>query len=171
MADMYVQASFTFRCSSDEWALLDEANRASAHLMRDEEGEPPSADFLHVFPPSNGHDLWSGYRDIFADGDFPDLGADITGGPLRDASDARGDLWEVWFTGMAGFQPGAIAQLILACCKSSLAVEPFGFEWAYSCSKSRIGEFGGGWCAIIADRIEMESTSQALDAALRAGII
>ena len=170
MADMYVQASLAFRCTNDEWALLDEASRASATLMREEDSEGPSAAFLCAFPPSNVHDLWSGYRDIFADGDDPDLGADITGRPLFDASESATGAWpeycDIAIMGMAGFQPDAIAQLIYPCCKASLALEPVGFEWSFNCTKPRIGAFGGGWCAIFSNRIEMESTSEALNAAL-----
>jgi hypothetical protein len=171
MADMYVQASLAFRCAQNEWALIDEANRASASLMRAHDCKGPSTAFLRAFPPSKAHDLWSGYRDIFADGDYPDLGADIIGRPLLDAVGKWDGGWEIAIMGMAGFQPDAIAQLIYVCCKASLAAEPVGFEWAFSCSKPRLGEFGGGWCAIFPDRIEMKSTSQALEAALNGGIL
>lgn len=46
----------------------------------------------------------------------------------------------------------------------------YGFEWAATCSKPRIGEFGGGWCAVFADRIEIETTGEALSQALDGGI-
>ena len=167
MVDMYVQASLVFRCTTQERALIDEASRASANLMRAHDITGPSAALLRVFSPSDAHDPWSGYRDIFADGDYPDLGAEVVGRPLLDATGT----WDVSIMGMAGFQLDAVAQLIYACCKASLAIEPVGFEWAFSCSKPRLGAFGGGWCAIFPDRIEMESTSQALDAALNGGIL
>src|SRR5690606_21864015 len=64
------------------------------------------------------------------------------------------------------FQPDPIATVIHRCCAESLCRGAIGFEWSESCSKPREGEFGGGWCAIFPDRIEMHSTREALSAAL-----
>ena len=79
----------------------------------------------------------------------------MVGGALRSAS-------------MDDFDAAAIAVVIQRCCPETLAKGPIGFEWAMTCSKPRIGEFGGGWCAIFADRIEIDATNEALSRALAA---
>jgi len=46
---------------------------------------------------------------------------------------------------------------------------PIGFEWAFSCSRPRVGEFGGGACAIFADRVVFETTRAMLERTLADG--
>jgi hypothetical protein len=40
-----------------------------------------------------------------------------------------------------------------------------------SCDRAVVGEFSGAWCAIFRDRIEMETTGEALCRALEGGIL
>lgn len=60
----------------------------------------------------------------------------------------------------------AIAIIIQACCPETLSEAPIGFQWSNDCSKPRLDAFGGGCCAIFADRIEFENTSTRLEALL-----
>jgi hypothetical protein len=91
---------------------------------------------------------------------FPDFGADLAGGAKEDGT------WEAIISADTSLDPMAIARLIQRCCQESLGQAPIGFEWAVTCSRQRIGEFGGGWCAIFPDRIEIETTTQLLSLAL-----
>ena len=167
MADSYVQGSFAFTCSHAEMALIEEAFQASFDLQdRNGQGEP-SLEFIAAFPPVMPDDPWSGFLAIFPDPDFPNFGVDFEGGNTLD----RPDVSTVHLYSMADFQPDALAALIQHCCQSTLRQAPIGFEWACSCSRARIGEFSGGWCAVFADRIAIETTGEALSSALEGGII
>lgn len=166
MADHWTQGSFAFRCTASEAALIEEAANAGYALVNGDEPDPPSAALRAAFPPAREDDLWSGFREAFDDPDFPLIGADFVGQPCPDDPVAR----VACFASMDGFDPSGIAVVIQRCCPETLAKGPVGFEWASVCSKPRVGEFGGGWCAIFADRIEMETTAEVLDRALSGGI-
>lgn len=167
MANNHVAASFLFTCSNAEMALLEEAFEASYDLNADFDGAEPSAEFLEIFPPTDADDPWSGFRAMFSDPDFPTFGAEISGGNSLDSP----TLCEVFIFGETEFQPEPIANLIHRCCQTTLKQAPIGFEWAETCSKPRPGEFGGGWCAIFPDRVEIETTHEAVAKALDGGII
>lgn len=161
MADHWTQGCFAFRCTRGERALIEEAVNASRDLCAGVEADPPSAALLAAFPPTDPADPWSGFRGAFGDFDYPHVGGDFAAIDHPDAGDCLAT-----FASMDDFEPDALAILIQRCCPATLAVGPIGFEWAEICSKPRIDAFGGGWCAIFADRIELGSTSQALDRAL-----
>ncbi len=163
MAETSIQASFVFECSNREMALLEEAFLAAANLAGDMEPDPPSPEFLAVFPPSDHDDVWSGLRRLFADPDFPIFGAEIEGGNTIDKPDRSG----VCIFGTTDFDPNAVARVIQHCCVETLESEPVGFEYSWTCSKPRIGEFGGGWCVVHPERIDSGTTGEALAAALR----
>ena len=167
MADIWFQGSFAFPCTAAECELLAQAVDAAHDLCGGRDPEPPSAALLAAFPPTDAADPWSGFRDAFPDPDFPTVGADCMG----ERHPADPSISIVSLAGMEDFDPGAIAALVQRCCRETLAQGPIGFEWAVSCSKPRVGEFGGGWCAGFADRIELESTGEALDRALQGGIV
>ncbi|MBV1686424.1 hypothetical protein KRR38_01730 [Novosphingobium sp. G106] len=160
MADTYVQTCFAFDCTASEWALLQQAFLLSLDLNLEAEPEEMSSDFRAVFPPTGG-DPWSGFRELFDDPDYPDFGADLAGGETPD--EAR---WQAIISAEVSFDPAAVSRLIQRCCAETLSSGPIGFEWSISCSRQRIDEFGGGWCAVFADRIELEGTHEALRAAL-----
>lgn len=63
-------------------------------------------------------------------------------------------------------EPLSIVALIHHCCRKTLAMEPVGFEWALTCSRPRLDDFGSGWCAVLADRIDHENTGSGLSRAL-----
>lgn len=166
MADYYMKGSFAFGCSHAEMALIEEAFQASYDLLVDEVDRDSGPEFLAVFPPTDFEDVWSGFRAIFPDPDHPDFGVDFSGGnPPDDPSRST-----ALFYSRGDFQPEPIAALIHRSCRETLAKGPIGFEWAMTCSKPHAGAFGGGWCAIFTDRIEMESTSEVLSRALEGGI-
>lgn len=167
MADTYIQGSFAFRCTDAERALIGEAAQAASGLSSDLAHDLPSAAFRTAFPPTRADDAWSGFLDIFPDPDFPALGADFAG----ESCPGEPGRSIVSFASMSDFQPEAVAMLVQRCCPHTLGLSPIGFEWAVSCSKPRIDEFGGGWCAIFADRIEIEATGTALARALDNGIL
>lgn len=164
MADSYVQGSFAFTCSNAEMALIEEAFQASCDLEADIELSAPSAEFLEAFPPVTRNDPWSGFLTIFPDPDFPNLGVEFEG---RNSLE-RPEISTVMFYSITDFQPDALAGLIQHCCQATLRLAPITFEWACSCSKPKIGEFGGGWCLIFPDRIDFGSTSEAIRNSLNA---
>ena len=167
MADYWTQGSFAFCCHQSEQKLLSEAFAAAQHLAERTDAGAPSAALLAAFPPTQPGDCWSGFRAIFPDPDYPEFGASCRWAQAA-ADPARA---EVTIFGEQVFQPEPIAALIQRCCLESLAAAPIGFEWADSCSRPRVDAFGGGWCAIFADRIEFETTGEALSAALAGGIV
>lgn len=71
---------------------------------------------------------------------------------------------------MTDFQPWPIAGLIQRCCRASPVEAPVGFDWNFTCNKARLGRCGGGWCAIFADRVEIEATREALSKVLDGAI-
>ncbi|RQW46146.1 hypothetical protein [Novosphingobium sp. LASN5T] len=167
MADSYVQGSFAFTCTNAEMALIEEAFQASCDLEAGGTPADPTPEFLVAFPPGDPADPWSGFLTIFSDPDFPEFGVEFEGGNSLE----HPDISTICFYSTTDFQPDALAHLIQHCCQDTLTKAPIGFEWACSCSKPRIGEFGGGWCAVFADRIEIESTREALSQALDGGIL
>lgn len=167
MADCYVQGSFAFTCSHAEMALIEEAFQASYDLGDGDTPTKPTPEFLAAFPPVSSGDPWSGFLAIFPDPDFPNFGVDFEGGNTLDQPGVS----TVIFSSTTDFQPDALAALIQRCCRATLRQAPIGFEWALSCSRARIGEFGGGWCAVFADRIEIETTREALSCAIEGGIL
>lgn len=168
MADMFLKCCFAFSCTSTEMALLEEAFEASYNSTCAGNGDrpAPSAAFLTVFPPEDADDPWSGFASLFSDRDYPSLGADLTG-----SNRAGSQTVEAVISSDTSFDPEAVAKLIQRCCPTTLTAGPIGFEWCMSCSRQRIGEFGGGWCAIFTDRIEIETTGEALSIALEGGIL
>jgi len=167
MADYWTQGSFAFRCTAAERALIEEAVNASRDLCAGIEPDPPSAALLAAFPPTDPAAPLSGFRSAFGDYDYPHVGGDFAAADDRDDADHC----IATFASMDDFEPAVIAMLIQRCCPETLAKGPVGFEWAMVCSKPRIDEFGGGWCAIFADRIEMETTAEVLERALSGGIV
>jgi hypothetical protein len=167
MAEFYLKASFAFQCSNAELALLNEAFQAATDISIGFDPGQPSAAFLAVFPPFEHADPWSGLRSIFPDPQFPTFGADIS----ADTTSEAPDVWAVHIFGMDDFQPEPISNLIHHCCQATLGAGPIGFAWAETCSKPRVNEFGGGWCAIFRDRIEFETSREALATALAEGIL
>lgn len=167
MADYGIQGSFAFTCTNAEMALLEEVFQASDDLMAECDPSAPSLEFLAAFPPSDATDPFNGFPVIFDDRDFPSTGADLEGGnSIEDPTHST-----VAIHGGTDFQPYTIAVIIQSCCKETLRAAPIGFEWACSCSKLRTDGFSGGWCAIFADRIEVETTGEALSRALEGGAI
>lgn len=162
MANTFLSASFVIRCTNAEMALLEEAFLACANLDAEFEPDDPSPEFLASFPPTDGGDHWSGLLSLFDEPHFPSLGAALSGGnSLEDPAHCTAVI-----SGTTDFQPWSVAQIIQRCCRATLALEPLGFEWAVTCSRPRPGEFGGGYCAIFADRVVLQSTGESLSQAL-----
>ena len=162
MADIWIQGSFAFRCTAAECALIEEVANAGYALANDDAPDPPSAALLAAFPPDDANARWSGFREAFNDPEFPTIGADFIAETCPDDPSAR----IVCFASMDDFDAYAIAVVVQRCCAETLSKGPIGFDWAMTCSKPRIGEFGSGWCAIFADRIEIDATNEALSRAL-----
>ena len=167
MADNYVQGSFAFTCSHAEMALVEEAFQASYDLQDGRPPPGPTSEFLAAFPPTAPDDPWSGFLAIFDDSDFPNFGVEFEGGNTLDQPGVS--IISLW--SMTDFQPGALGGLIRHCCQGTLRQAAIGFEWSFSCSRPRRSEFGGGWCTVFADRIEIETTGEALSRAIEGGII
>jgi hypothetical protein len=148
-------------------ALIEEAFQASYDLGDGGTPTEPTPEFLAAFPPVSPGDRWSGFLAIFPDPDFPSFGVDFEGDNTLDQPGVS----TVIFSSTTDFQPDALAALIQHCCQATLGQAPIGFEWACSCSRARIGESGGGWCAVFADRIEIETTREALSRAIEGEVI
>lgn len=164
MADCYIQGSFAFTCTIAEAALIEESWQHASDLLGGFEPGEPSPEFLAAFPPRNDEDRFSGLIGIFSDANFPDFGADMV------VENALGETrcCAVTIFSLSDFQPEPIASLIWHCRQETLTKAPIGFEWSYSCSKPRIGNFGGGYCAISRDRVAFRSTTEQLTQALDA---
>lgn len=162
MADNWRQGSFAFRCTANECALIAELINAGYALANGDEPDPPSAALCAAFPSDDANAPWIAVREAFADPEYPAIGTDF----LAETCPADPQARIVYFASMDDFDAYAVALLIQRCCTETLAKEPVGFEWAAVCSKPRVGEFGGGWCAIFADRIEIEDSYTALSRAL-----
>ncbi|MCP3732157.1 hypothetical protein M9978_17175 [Sphingomonas sp. MG17] len=160
MADTYIQACFVFSCTAAEWSLLQEAFTLSLDLCAELTPEPRSAAFMALFPAS-GSDPWAGFSALFGGSSLPDFGCDLAGG-----AEMEGTRWQAIISAETSFEPDAVAQLIQRCCNETLAQGPIGFEWSVSCSRQRIDEFGGGWCAVFADRIVLRWTRDQLRSAM-----
>jgi hypothetical protein len=162
MADTFIQGSFAFRCLPADCALLDETITALNAITKGDEPEPPGKRAAALFPPSRCEEPWSGLVDLMPDPDRPGINADFDW--VIDPDDPH--VATVYLSSMTDFEPGSIAELIHLCCQESLTLGPVGFEWAVTCSRPRIDEFGGGWCVIFADRIEFNRTGEALTRAM-----
>ncbi|MDF0487780.1 hypothetical protein PX554_06530 [Sphingomonas sp. H39-1-10] len=163
MHETYLAGSFAFACTNAEMALLEEAFQAASDLMTGFDPGDPSEELIAILPPIDPDDRWSGLRDLFGDPAFPAFGAALSGGnSLKTPA-----VCDVQIFGATDFQPEPIAKLVHRCCQTSLQEHPIGFEWGMTCSKPWSDEFGGGWCAIHADRIELHLTREGLAAALQ----
>ncbi len=54
----------------------------------------------------------------------------------------------VWIRQDEAFEAEQVAELVQLLLESLGIDEPFVFSWAYTCSKLRINEFGGGACVV-----------------------
>lgn len=115
-----------------------------------------------AFPPIHVDEPWSGLVERMPDPEFPVLHADVA----REVAPDDPALAMVVISSMIDFEPLAIAELIRGCYQQTLVLAPVCYEWAVTCSRPRLDEFGGGWCVVFADRIEIESTGTALARAL-----
>ncbi len=162
MADSFVQGSFAFACTIEEAVLIEEAWQITADLGCELEPASVSPEFLAIFPPINGEDQLSGFTAIFDDPLFPEFGADLAvHNPPEDPTTCSVSIYST-----TDFQPGPIGTLIQRCCQTSLAQDPIGFDWSFTCTRPYRDSFGGGWCAIFPNRIEFRTTRQALSRAL-----
>lgn len=159
MADNFTMASFAFACTQNEAELLKTAFEVVADLHEMSETAEFDPCLAALFPPIDD-DPFGGLRSIFSDPDYPNLGAaiDVT---IREEGTSA-----VCIYGTEAFQPDPVAILIQRCCPASLATAPVAFEWAETCSKPRIDEFGGGYCVIFSDDIEIRGTRSLVDEAV-----
>ncbi|WP_454883019.1 hypothetical protein [Sphingomonas oryzagri] len=159
MADTYVQGSFAFTCTAAESALIEEAWQHASDLMDHIAPGEPSAEFLTAFAPTELADPFTGLTAIFFDPDYPDFGAEI--------AISGAELCTVAIYGITDFQPDPIAEVIRRCCRQTLQDAPIGFDWSYSSNRPARDSFGGGWCAIVPDRIDTGTTREDLSRALK----
>lgn len=164
MADVFVQSCFAFDCTEAEFLTLRECFDVAVTLGTEDEPDAPSTRFLSLFPPE-GNDPWASFLALFDDPVFPQFGAELSG-----SMEDSGEAFMATVSADLCFEPMAVARLLQRCCQMSLAKSPIGFEWSVTCSRQRIDEFGGGWCAVFSDRIECTSTSEALSRVLNRGL-
>ena len=166
MADNYVQAAFAVTMTAAEAKLVAACGEAIDILdaARDVQGETAleiafgklGPDFAAAFPAQAGNTFGS-FAAIFDNPAFICLGADIFIGEAQENG-----LVTVSCYG-SHINPDNIAALLFHCAKSAL---PFGFEYAWTCDKFRISEFGGGAVLITAEGLQHFNTNRMLDEAL-----
>jgi hypothetical protein len=164
MADTSVSGSFAFRCLATEANLMAEALQASNEIMQGDVPDVPSAVMAARFTPTRTDEPWSGLAHVMPDPEVPGLNVDFSMDKTPDDS----SIAIVCFSGRDDFEPLSIAALIHHRCRATLATGPVGFEWAVTSSWPRLDQFGGGWCAVFADRIDYENTGRGLSRALAA---
>lgn len=138
MTDYQTETAFSIIVTPEEAALVAEAAALADALAAAKPGDdqpPLSPAFVALFPPwpQGEGDAYSGFRQLFRDGDYPDFGCDIQVGET-------GEVHKVSFAG-SQIDTDAVAELIRRCCASALPVR---FGWAATCSKYRDDGFGGG---------------------------
>lgn len=137
MTDYQTETAFSLSVTAGEAALVAEAVTLSEWLIaaKPDEALPSlSPAFAALFPPrpAGEGDAYSGFRQLFCDGEYPDFGCEIEG--------ETGEGAMIRFAG-SQVDTDAIAELIRRCCVSAL---PLRFGWAATCSKYRDNAFGGG---------------------------
>lgn len=75
---------------------------------------------------------------------------------------AGGDKKGVWFYSEEGSDPYPVALIMQAYLKKFHPKETLGFTWATTCSKMRLDEFGGGYAAVSAEKVTMQSADTVL---------
>jgi hypothetical protein len=138
MANNYRQASFTFKATNEQAAWLLYVHE-SMILARDEPSEPRDPEIAALY-------------DLLMDEDQP-YSADIEHGAIT-----GGGVW-VHDDG-EWIDVEYVAKLLQAWLKHFDINEPIAFEWAETCSKPRVGEFGGGACIVTQDAIQFSCTQR-----------
>ena len=166
MADNYVQAAFAVTMTAAEAKLVAACEEAIDILdaARDDQDEIAlglafgklGPDFAAAFP-RQPHNPFRSFAAIFDDPDFICLGAEIFIGEPEENG-----LVTVSCYG-SHINPDNVAALFFHCAKSAL---PFGFEYAWTCDKFRLSEFGGGAVFITTEGLQHFNTNRMLDEAL-----
>jgi hypothetical protein len=114
--------------------------------------------FVAAFPPlaEAADDSLSGFKDVFEDEDYFELGCTIE---PELCADGNTDLW------IAGhqIQVETVARILQRSCPSAL---PFAFEWACYSDRLRRDEFGGGYAIVTPNEIRIVTTSDLIKLAL-----
>jgi hypothetical protein len=114
--------------------------------------------FVAAFPPlaEAGDDPLSGFKDLFEDQDYFELGCTIEAEPRADG------ITDLWIAGHQ-IQVETVARIVQRSCPSAL---PFAFEWACYSDRLRRDEFGGGYALVAADKFQLVTTSDLIGRAL-----
>lgn len=152
MADNFVHVAVAISCTAAEALLIREcftvASEMSDGFSRTsviDSYQGRSGAFRTAFPPTPDNDNpFASFLDLFDDPTYPTFDASCS---------AEDDGVHI-----AGEQadPSAIAAVIQKTLKSAL---PCAIEWAYTSTKLRAGEFGGGYYIITDDAIDGGSTA------------
>jgi hypothetical protein len=138
MTDYQTETAFSIIVTAAEAALVAEAVALADALTTAKPGDElpslsPAFAALFLPCPQGEGDAYSGFRQLFSDGAYPDFGCEIKAGEAGEGHKAS-------FAG-SQIDTGAVAELIRRCCLSALPVR---FGWAATCSKYRDDAFGGG---------------------------
>jgi hypothetical protein len=164
VSNSYVSTAFVITTTEAE-AHLACLCFARSEMLRDRQGADGAGhgldldpSFIAAFPPlaEAGDDPLSGFKDLFEDEDYFELGCTVEADPRADGST---DLW------VAGhqIQVETVARILQRSCPSAL---PFAFEWACYSDRLRRDEFGGGYAIVAADQIQLLTTSDLIGRAL-----
>lgn len=163
MANNYVSAAFTIRCSAVDAALLEACSNAIEALYESPCGQDRLQDyaglgekFAEAFP-AKADDPFGNFLDLFLDPEMPEIGCAI-----EHIETGEDGMTEIYFGGDF-VDPEAIGNLLSRAARSA---HPVGFEYACSSTKLRPGEFGGGCVVISGDQVSIFSTSERLSEVL-----
>lgn len=158
MANSYTQFSFIVPALPEEAQLMLEAAK-TCHEIDNLDAEErlaiypgKSEAFRNAFSiAENEADPFADFCSIFLDPDCPGFGGHLETNPDG-----------IWIHGDEG-DMGAIAELVKVCAPSVL---PFSFEWAQTCDKHKLGEFGGGFFIVTKDELIGGGTNFLMEQAL-----
>lgn len=112
--------------------------------------------FKAVFP-EEGDDCYGSFCRLFDDQDYPTFG-EVT----IESEDGDDDTSFIVVYG-DNADPSALGNLLQKTVASAL---PVGFEFAFTCSKPRLGEFGGGYVLVTKDKVDVITTATLMTTAL-----
>lgn len=162
MANSCVKAAFAIRVAPDEALLIEQVFEAAEQLSQGLDPAEAGAlyarfgpAFAHAFP-RGAEDAFAAVRALFDDPAYPAFGCEVDidqPGPDRRVP--------VWFGGDQ-VAIDALPRLFHRVAVSSL---PIGFQFAFTCDRYRIDEFGGGYAIATAAGAAWEDSRRLLERA------
>ncbi|MEP9404561.1 hypothetical protein [Sphingomonas sp. VNH70] len=169
MSNIYTKVAFGLSITTLQAQNIETATMLEFDEALDAEGTERLAayadlgpEFAEIFPPGD-EDPFATFLDLFDDPEHVQFGVDfVTAGPLPDGSvrlSVTGDHADVSAI-------GRLLHRVLFHDADDDAL-PFGFEYARTCDRHRLGEFGGGYVVATREGVRFEDTALQLQHALQ----